>query len=200
MLACASAPRGAAYAGSLGRSTVRKGAPLPTSAPPRFRAWRRPVTKGHGGPPLPPFVLHGDGGDGSRWPRWKVWLFLAFLLSIAISLIILLVKGLARWPLPVLLPLILTCLYHFRTRTLPFEEEPKHIPQIAWWAIAAGAIGFLVSQLPTVTEGWLMLLIGAGGIGGAAGVFTWLLISMLLLQLAAIRMLWWDLRRGGWAP
>jgi hypothetical protein len=145
-------------------------------------------------------VVYGDGDDGSRWPRWRVWLFLAFVLAIATSLMILLAKGLVRWPLPVLLPLFVTVLFHARTRSLPFEEEPKHLPVIALWTIAAGGAGFVISQVPTPLDGWLMLIIGAGGIGGAAGVFTWLLTSMLLLLLVVIRMLWRDLHRGGWGP
>jgi hypothetical protein len=120
---------------------------------------------------------------------------LLLFFSLAVGTGYLIARGVAHWPLPVALPLVLTIAYHGWTRRYPFDPDRPQVRKLGLWCLAAGAAGFVATQLYLGESDWLMLAIGAGGIGGGAGIFTWLGASLLLLHLALVRLLYLELRR-----
>ena len=169
---------------------------MPFTRPPIIRLPRRPIFKSGGGPPLPPtFLLRGYGGAGGQ--RWQLILLLILgALTLALG-VVGLASTILRFPLPACAALCVTAIRHRRVYARGDRPDLASDPNGALWAIVVAAAGFLLSQLPTPPVGVGMLVIGALGLGGAAGLFTWGIAIALLPALDMTRLTLRLLRRGG---
>ena len=154
-----------------------------------------PVGAG-GGPPAPPESWRGEDGGGRRWPWWKVLLLCLVTFSAALAQLYVLWRGGLRFPASVISGLLVLTLYWIRQRPLQHPNVVGTVPGAVVWAGLAGTVAFLVTHVSSPPVGWLMLLAGAFGLGGAAGLFAWMCGNLLFLSSLAT---WWlvkDLRHS----
>ena len=177
-----------------------KGQPLPGMQSQPLPPPVRKQATASGGPPRPPAFWNRGGDGGGGWSKRALILLCVLLAFGAVLSIALLVRGLLGWPLPVSAALLVTGVHWLRSKPLANSRGPDAMASALPWAVAAGAIGFVLGQLPLprVIGEWGMLAIGAGGIGGAVGLFTWIFAAGALTSVAAIRDLVPMIRRDRW--
>jgi hypothetical protein len=110
-----------------------------------------------------------------------MWLICVLLFISIVAAGFMLTIGVVKWPVPVIAVIFVISVREWRIRSLNTYSSDKDQMRAVPWGIAAGTIGFFVSQLPSPTVNVGMLAIGALGIGGAIGFFTSLFANSLVL-------------------